>query len=81
MRKSRYTDSQILAILKQNENGIPVPEPSNIALKPCWWAPVGSCENPTNTSNIKSRGCWSHPCPIASITRRRLPNATANACK
>src|SRR5690554_3714781 len=26
MRKSRYTDSQILAILKQNENGVPVPE-------------------------------------------------------
>ena len=26
MRKSRYTDSQILAILKQNENGIAVPE-------------------------------------------------------
>ena len=26
MRKSRYTDSQILAILKQNESGIPVPE-------------------------------------------------------
>ena len=26
MRKSRYTDSQILAILKQNENGVAVPE-------------------------------------------------------
>lgn len=26
MRKSRYTDSQILAILKQNENGIAVLE-------------------------------------------------------
>jgi len=26
MRKSRYTDNQILAILKQNENGVPVPE-------------------------------------------------------
>lgn len=26
MSKSRYTDSQILAILKQNENGIAVPE-------------------------------------------------------
>lgn len=26
MRKSRYTDSQILSILKQNENGVPVPE-------------------------------------------------------
>ncbi len=26
MRKSRYTDSQILAILKQNENSVPVPE-------------------------------------------------------
>jgi Transposase. len=26
MRKSRYTDSQILAILKQNESGVPVPE-------------------------------------------------------
>ena len=26
MRKSRYSDSQILAILKQNENGIAVPE-------------------------------------------------------
>ncbi|CAB0151209.1 hypothetical protein PSI9734_01622 [Pseudidiomarina piscicola] len=26
MRKSRYTDRQILAILKQNENGVPVPE-------------------------------------------------------
>lgn len=26
MRTSRYTDSQILAILKQNENGIAVPE-------------------------------------------------------
>jgi putative transposase len=26
MRKSRYADSQILAILKQNENGVPVPE-------------------------------------------------------
>jgi putative transposase len=24
MRKSRYTDSQILAKLKQNENGVPV---------------------------------------------------------
>ena len=24
MRKSRYTDSQIMAILKQNENGVPV---------------------------------------------------------
>ncbi|PYE30104.1 putative transposase [Idiomarina fontislapidosi] len=26
MRKSRYTDIQILAILKQNENGLPVPD-------------------------------------------------------
>lgn len=26
MRKSRYTDSQILAILKQAESGTPVPE-------------------------------------------------------
>ncbi|WP_460314521.1 IS3 family transposase [Aliiglaciecola aliphaticivorans] len=26
MRKSRYTDSQILAIIKQNENGVSVPE-------------------------------------------------------
>ncbi len=26
MKKSRYTDSQILAILKQAENGAPVPE-------------------------------------------------------
>ena len=26
MRTSRYTDSQILAILKQNENGVAVPE-------------------------------------------------------
>lgn len=26
MRKSRFTDSQILAILKQNENGVAVPE-------------------------------------------------------
>ena len=26
MRKSRYTDSQILAILKQNENGVAVPD-------------------------------------------------------
>ena len=26
MRKSRYSDSQILAILKQNERGIGVPE-------------------------------------------------------
>ena len=26
MRKSRYTDSQILAILKQNESGTPVTE-------------------------------------------------------
>ena len=26
MRKSRYSDSQILAILKQNEKGVPVPE-------------------------------------------------------
>jgi len=26
MRKSLYTDNQILAILKQNESGIPVPE-------------------------------------------------------
>ena len=26
MKKSRFTDSQILAILKQAENGIPVPE-------------------------------------------------------
>jgi Transposase. len=26
MRKSRYSDSQILAILKQNETGIPVAE-------------------------------------------------------
>lgn len=26
MRKSRYTDSQILAILKQNENGVAAPE-------------------------------------------------------
>ena len=26
MRKSRYSDSQILAILKQNENGVSVPE-------------------------------------------------------
>ncbi len=26
MRKSRYTDSQILSILKQSEAGIPVPE-------------------------------------------------------
>jgi len=27
MRKSRFTDSQILAILKQNEQGVPVNEP------------------------------------------------------
>lgn len=26
MRKSKFTDSQILAIIKQNENGAPVPE-------------------------------------------------------
>ena len=26
MRKSRYTESQIMGILKQNQNGIPVPE-------------------------------------------------------
>jgi putative transposase len=26
MKKSRYTDSQILAILKQNETGTPVPD-------------------------------------------------------
>ena len=26
MRKSRYSDAQILAILKQNEQGVPVPE-------------------------------------------------------
>lgn len=26
MRKSRYTDSQILSILKQNEEGVPVPD-------------------------------------------------------
>jgi len=26
MKKSRYSDSQILAILKQNEAGVPVPE-------------------------------------------------------
>ena len=26
MRKSRFTDSQILGILKQNEQGVPVPE-------------------------------------------------------
>ena len=26
MRKSRYSDSQILAILKQAESGVPVPE-------------------------------------------------------
>ena len=26
MKKSKYSDSQILAILKQNEAGVPVPE-------------------------------------------------------
>ena len=26
MKKSRYTDSQILAFLKQNENGVSVPD-------------------------------------------------------
>lgn len=26
MRKSKYSDSQILAILKQNENGVSVPD-------------------------------------------------------
>ena len=26
MRKSKYSDSQIVAILKQNENGVPVPD-------------------------------------------------------
>jgi putative transposase len=26
MKKSRYTDSQLLNILKQAENGVPVPE-------------------------------------------------------
>ena len=26
MRKSRYTESQIMAILKQNESGVPVPD-------------------------------------------------------
>lgn len=26
MRKSRFTDSQILAILKQNEQSVPVPD-------------------------------------------------------
>lgn len=26
MRKSRYSDSQILAIIKQNENGVSVPD-------------------------------------------------------
>ncbi len=31
MRKSRYADSQILAILKQNENGLAVPELCRLA--------------------------------------------------
>ena len=26
MKKSEYSDSQILAILKQNEQGVPVPD-------------------------------------------------------
>lgn len=26
MKKSRFTDSQILSVLKQTENGVPVPE-------------------------------------------------------
>jgi putative transposase len=26
MKKSKYSDSQIMAILKQSENGVPVPE-------------------------------------------------------
>ena len=26
MRKSHFTDSQMLAVLKQTENGVPVPE-------------------------------------------------------
>ena len=26
MRKSKFTDSQILTIIKQNESGVPVPE-------------------------------------------------------
>ena len=32
MRKSRYSDTQILAILKQNEQGVPVPDHSQPAL-------------------------------------------------
>ena len=27
MKKSRYSDSQILAIIKQAESGVPIPEP------------------------------------------------------
>jgi putative transposase len=53
MKKSRYSDSQILAILKQAEGGTPVPQlcrehgkssatfyrgaPSTAAWTPPWW--------------------------------------------
>jgi putative transposase len=49
MRKSRYSDSQILAILKQNEKGVPVPELCREHGVPCF------------TSGAPSSAAWMRP--------------------
>lgn len=41
MRKSRFTDSQIFAVLKQAENGMPIPAPPiNVSCPACGWVAV-----------------------------------------
>ena len=52
MRKSRYTDSQILAILKQNENGVAVPDLCR---------EHGMSSRPVFLNGELSLAAWTHP--------------------
>ena len=56
MKKSRFTDSQILAILKQNEGGIKVPDlcREHGISSACFYTPQGG----TEVSGVPSLAVW-----------------------
>lgn len=71
MRKSKFTDSQILAIIKQNESGMPVPELCrehgvSSATFYKWRAKFGGMD-----ASLMKR---------MKETRRRKPSAQKNVC-